>query len=1095
MDVLLRLAQDAPSVVTRKTLLLEVWGDTFVSDDAVSATIIKLRKAFGDDSRLPHVIETVPRSGYRLVAPVERDERQAPTSTPDEPTPTGSRIATVMRCSIAFATVDPGEPDLALWAESIRSTTSTVTSTVERLGGWTCQDSTGLLAIFGAPLAQEHHADRALSAAAEIIDHAIPPSARAPSVRLQIGIASGPVVVSHGPGQDLMVFGEPVLTATSLAAAADDGEALVVSSAEMSRVTSLVTKLEPRAVPHVQGEVQRLVRVSRTTGLWETRSEQGLTSLKGRAEELDRLQVLLARVKVGRGQVVAMVGEPGVGKSRLLFELAELAQSQGFLVHVGHATPVDRHSPYVSWGELIRSATRHRPQGSGNSGVDRAALRAVMDPSDVDESWASIDPDVRRARIVDAVVDALVPDECPVLLAIEDAHWADEASRALTESIATKIARRSCLLVVTTRPSTTGSFAALSYATTTRVDSLGPRQAADLLDSLVGTDPSLREWKEQVLDRAGGTPLFLEESVRSGRATGALLGSGGEYVAGHTRAFEVPPSVQSLIADRIDHLAPHDRALICAAAVLGREIPEELLRAVAQLEENDWHSSVAALQQEELLYQTTSAGRRALVFKHALTRDVAYLGIPSSERRALHDRAADEIAAVGAIRPEMLAWHLIEAGRNREALPQLIDAAKNASQVGSHEDALAHLEQGRGLLDAMPDDNERKGFSLALELATGTALVQTLGPADPRVEAAYDCARELAVDAGSPTERFQAVWGSWFVHLMKGDLTREREYGRLVVEASRELDDDALALEAHHVQWSGLTLAGRPLEAIKHSDIGIETYRQDRHHWLTFSYGGHDPGVCARNLNALARWMTADVEMAHQRSQAAISLANGLAHPYSQLESTQACLDIALLSQDRATLTAEATRLVRLVDEGHLPEVTKGYAEGFLGAALAFSGDLETGATMMRRAAPIWSEFWGAWCFPLDGVYASVLADAGFLDEAVDHVERTLSAAEESGGHWWDAELLRVLARLRLRRDKDLAAAHERCAMAIDLAAQQGALLLELRAASDCVHLTLGSADNEQARRTLEGVLLRVPDQPMFDDREAALRVLEGHND
>ena len=1093
MDVLLRLAQDAPSVVTRKTLLLEVWGDTFVSDDAVSATIIKLRKAFDDDSRHPTVIETVPRSGYRLVADVEREDRPEPAHTPAEPTATGSRVATVMRCTIAVASPDHSDPDPAHWPEVMRRATAAVDSIVERLGGWTSEDSTGVLATFGAPLSLEHHADRALSAAAEILQSVIPQPSGALNTRVHIGIASGPVVVAHGPAQGVMVFGEPVTTASLLAAAAADGEALVVSSPAMSRPTSIAVKLEPVAVPHMPGQVRRLTRVTQTTGLWEARSRQGLISLKGRAEEFDRLQALLARVKAGRGQVVRMVGEPGAGKSRLLFELAELAQAQEFAIHVGHATPVDRHSPYISWGELIRSAAQQPASSSGEGPVDVSALRAVTNPNDLDSSWASIDPEVRRSRIVDAVVDALLPGDQPVLLALEDAHWADEASRSLTEAIATTIARRSCLLVVTTRPTTEDPFAALSYATNIRVDSLDLRQSAELLDSLVGSHPSLDGWKKLVLDRAGGTPLFLEESVRSGRASGALVNSGGQYVAGHSPDFQVPPSVQSLIADRIDHLEPNDRTLVCAAAVLGREIPEELLRSVAQLEENDWHSSVTALQREELLYQTTSGGRRALVFKHALTRDVAYLGISSGERRALHNRAANEISVDRAMSPEILAWHLMEAGRDREALPQLIAAATHANQAGSHEDSLTHLARARELLPAVPAADERQHLSLALELATGTALVQTLGPADPQVEAAYERARELAVDAGSPTERFQAVWGSWFVHLMKGDLTREREYGRLVVEASRELDDDALALEAHHVQWSGLTLAGSPLEAMKHSDIGIENYRPERHHWLTFSYGGHDPGVCARNLNALARWMTADVETAHQRSRAAIALANDLAHPYSLLESTQACLNMALLSLDHATLTAEATRLVDLVDEGLLPEITKGYTDGFLGAALALDGDLNEAETMMRHAAPVWSEFWGAWCFPLDAVYASVLADAGHVDEGLDHVKRTLSAAEDSGGHWWDAELLRVVAGLRLRRDEDVVAAGDTYRMAIQIAADQGALLLELRAASDFVELTQRSKGKDEARRCLADVVSRVPEQEPFADLATARQLLASH--
>jgi tetratricopeptide (TPR) repeat protein len=1083
MRVLLRLVQDAPAVVSRRTLFDEVWGDSFVTEDALSATVIKLRRAFGDDARSPSVVETVPKSGYRLIAPVSWDGHVSVEPEPSAPVPGGMRIATVVRCAVDISDPRPEVTDAEDWHLAMSETVKTVTDAVQRYGGWVSEESTGLLAVFGAPVAQEHHTERALSAAAAL--RYAPPvrSSAGLTVSVRLGVASGPVVVRDGLAGVPTAYGEPTRVASLLADAAAPGEVLVLSSDTATRQALVATEPAQGRIPGVDGEIHRLVAIERGMGHWDARHRQGLTPLRGRAEEMDQLETLLSRAAAGRGQVVAISGEPGVGKSRLLFELVRRSAARGFTTHVGHASPLDRHSPFMAWAGVMRALIGLDDQAALEGSVDNEALTAVLNPAEVQDEWATTDPELRQMRVVDAVMDTLLPSDVPTLIALEDVHWADEASLVLCQAIAARIARRPCLLVTTTRPGQDEGLAVRSYTSRLWVGALTPRQAEAMLDSLVGGHESLDDWKRHVLESAAGTPLFLEESVRAARATGVIIEARDGFHGAQTAAVAVPPSVQSLIAERIDRLATHERLLTCTAAVLGREVPKDVLRSVTPLDDEEWNRAVATLQREELLYETTARGKRALVFKHALTRDVAYAGIELGQRRELHRRAAQAIQTAGLDSPEALAWHLEESGADVAALHHWRRAADVAARAGGYRDALTHLERARALLPSIAETATRDRQELVLALSTGTALVQTVGPTDIRVERAYERAEALARSVGTATERFEAVWGSWFVQLMRGDLGRERELGLQIAELADLLDDDdSLSLEAHHVQWSGLTLAGRPHEAITHSSIGSERYRRDRDHWLTFSYGGHDPGVCAHNVGALARWLTADVKTAREHAEEAQALAESLGHAYSQLESVQAVMAMALLDGDHRSLKTHARRVLRFVEEERLPEVTAGYAHGFLGAAFAAQGRLPEAVETMSQAAPTWSEFWGAWCFPLDSAYAQVLAATGEVDSAIQHLESTLAWADDSGGTWWNAELIRTLAVLRMRASGDSRTAIDTLELAAHVAAEQGAHLLELRALNTLVEMPLGADRQHPAVLRLAHTVGRIPRQPDFPD-------------
>jgi DNA-binding winged helix-turn-helix (wHTH) protein len=1070
MQVLVLLAAEPGSVVSRSELLHLVWGGAFVGDDAVSSAIIKLRRAFDDSARSPRVIETVHKSGYRLIAPitqiesVHRPDTDAPATTDAPPS---VRLATVLRCvfDIEHAPTSPMPPEE--WRRASEAITDAIDRIIRRHGGTAIHESMATMGVFGAPVSQEHHALRAVQAAIEIRQEMQATSSGGGDVARtwRIALASGEVLSTFASGAAApTVYGAPVQRVSSLASAARPGEILLAGETREFAAGLRDVQLDPRA--GVAGGCYTLGERAGWSSPWEARAERGLTPLFGRDHEVGRIEHLLGDVSIGRGRIVAVSGEPGAGKSRLVHEALRLAATQGLDTMVAAASPLEAHTPFFPIRELVvdRLPIGHlmatddefraqREQQRDGSSIDTAALLAVLRPDRPSDDWTLLDPEVRRARSVAAIVDVVIDDERPSLIVFEDLHWADEATLRLVDVIITHIARRPCVVMITYRPEFVDPWSTKSYYAHLPVDVLTSSASGQMIDHLVGHDPSVERWKADVIGRAGGTPLFIEEVVRSARAIGTLTGEVGHLqLSDPSSQHRLPASVLALVADRVDRLSEGAREILWCAAVIGREVPAALLASLVGGPLTDHTDGLDELQSSELLFSARYQRQPGFVFKHALTQEVAYGQIPEHRRRELHRTIADALrssAAGGAqVSPELLARHHSGAEEHALAIEAWVSAASSATRAASFSDALDHLDLARAALALMPHA-DRGPLELAIELAAATTIVQSAGPTDPAVEHSYRRARVLAGTLGTARQRYEAAWGVWFVHLMRGEIGLARPIGDELLQLSIELDDEALQLEAHHVQWSGLSLAGEPSTARLHAEIGVTQYRSERHHWLTFSYGGHDPGVCSRNIDAMALWLLGQPDLARERSASAVALALDLGHPYTQLESLNSALNIALLDGDVDTLLRHAATLRTMVDGGALPVVAASYADGFRANALVLAGDLDEGVSVMRLAAPVWQEFWGAWCFPLDSAFATTLALAGHSDEAIDVIESRLTLVDETAAHWWDAEFHRVLGELvwaSAPADGAPAIAHLERALAV--ARRQEARFLELRAAT-----------------------------------------------
>ncbi len=531
----------------------------------------------------------------------------------------------------------------------------------------------GIMALFGAPLAQEDHARRACYAALRMQErvgrygdevqrtHGVP-------VQIRVGLNSGEVVV-RSIGSDLHMDYTAVGQTTHLAGRMEQMAkpgSILLTPATLRLAEGYVRVRSLGPVP-IRGlgeavEVFELCGAAAGRTRLQVAAAHGLTRFVGRDAEVERLRAALERAGAGHGQVVAVVGEPGVGKSRLVHELAHSHRTDGWLVLEASALSYGKAVPFLPVIGLMKTyfgiddrddPRRVREKVTGKVlTLDDAlrpalpALHALLEVPVDDAAWRRLAADAQRQRVVDAVRRVLLREsqEQPVLLVVEDLHWIDPDTQALLESLVESLPSYRVLLVVNYRPEYQHGWGGKTSYAQIRLDPLEPATAETLLASLVGPDPSLAPLAAPLIERAQGNPFFLEESVRALVDAGALAGQRGAYrLARPVRVLEVPATVQAILAARIDRLAPEDKGVLQCAAVIGHDVPLALLEAVAERPPDEVAGGLKRLQAVEFVYESRLFPEVEYAFRHALTHELAYASLLHERRRALHARVVGAI--------------------------------------------------------------------------------------------------------------------------------------------------------------------------------------------------------------------------------------------------------------------------------------------------------------------------------------------------------------------------------------------------------------------------------------------------------------------
>ena len=520
----------------------------------------------------------------------------------------------------------------------------------------------GIMALFGAPLAHEDHAVRACYAALRM-QQAVKQHAEGVrhrhglTVQIRVGLNSGDVLV-RAIGSDLRMDYTAVGQTTHLAARMEQlaaPGAIVFGPATLDLVEGYVevNSLGPLAVKGLAEpvEVYELVGAGAVRSRLQAASARGLTRFVGRAGELVQLHQALERARAGHGQVVALVGDPGVGKSRLAYEVTHSPRRDGWLVLGTAAVSYGQAMSYWPVISLLKGYFTLQDQDELEEirdkvtdklrAVDtslqpaRSALLALLDVPVDDAAWQRLEPAQRRQGTLDAVKRLLLREarERPVLLLVEDLHWIDAESQALLDSLVESLPGARLLLLVTYRREYQHGWGQKSYYARLRLDPLPPAGADELLHILLGDHQSLTPLRRLLIERAEGNPFFLEEGVRALIEARVLGGTRGQYsLAKDPAALQIPATVQAVLAARIDRLSPAERHLLQTAAVIGVDVPFALLRDIAGLPEEALSTALGRLQVMEFLYEANLFPEVEYAFEHALTHEVAYGGLPRARR-------------------------------------------------------------------------------------------------------------------------------------------------------------------------------------------------------------------------------------------------------------------------------------------------------------------------------------------------------------------------------------------------------------------------------------------------------------------------------
>jgi class 3 adenylate cyclase/tetratricopeptide (TPR) repeat protein len=638
----------------------------------------------------------------------------------------------------------------------------------------------GIMALFGAPLAHEDHAVRACYAALRMQESVKKYAeevrrSHAAVVKIRVGLNSGEVVV-RAIGSDLRMDYTAVGQTTHLAARMEqiaDPGAIVITPETLALAEGYVEVKSLGPVP-VKGladtmEVYEVMGAGPARTRLQAAARRGLTRFVGRDAELEHLRRAQQLAGTGHGQVAAIVGEAGVGKSRLVYEFTHSHRLQGWRVLESASVSYGKATSYLPVIDLMKGYFKLQDRDDLREIREKVtgklltldetlkpalpALLALLDVPVDDASWQTLDPAGRRQRTLDAVRRVLLREarEQPLLVIFEDLHWIDSETQALLDSLVDSLGSARLVLLVNYRPEYQHAWGSKTSYSQLRLDALPAESAGELLEALLGDDPGLVPLKQRLVKR--GNPFFLEETVRTLVETMALAGERGRYrLTQPVQAIQVPATVQAILAARIDRLPPEDKRLLQVASVVGKDVPLALLQAIAELPDEALRRGLDHLQGAEFLYETGLFPDLEYTFKHALTHEVTYGGLLQERRRELHARIVEAIEMLHQDRLggeiERLAHHAVRGELREKAVDYLRQAGLKAAARSALPDARVWFEQALGVLEALPGSQAtlEQAFEIRFELRPVLTMLGEVRRALERLREAEALAEQLNDD-------------------------------------------------------------------------------------------------------------------------------------------------------------------------------------------------------------------------------------------------------------------------------------------------------------------------------------------------------------
>jgi class 3 adenylate cyclase/predicted ATPase len=1021
-------------------------------------------------------------------------------ATPDAPAPADAerRQLTVMFCDLVGSTSLSSRLDPEDLREVIAAYHHAVAEIVAGFDGFVAKYmGDGILVYFGYPRAHEDDAERAVRAGLSSIDAVGRLDVKSVKLQARGGIATGLVVVGdligEGSAQEQSVVGETPNLAARLQALATPAS-LVIAASTRQQVGGLFD-LEDLGPQQLAGfaEPQRAWRVLGESGEI-SRFEalrSGETPLVGREEEIELLIRRWRQAKRGEGRAVLISGEPGIGKSRLTAELSQRIESEPHTRLRYFCSPYHQDSalyPFIVQFEraagFARDDTVAEKLGKlrelltagarGDSEIELLAELLSLPSSAAD---LNLSPQRKRQKLFEALLHQLefLARSRPVLMLFEDAHWIDPSSREFLDQIFDRVPGLHVLLVVTFRPEFQHAWSGQPHVSTLALNRLGEGDGAALVERLAGNSGLSHEIIEEIVERADGVPLFVEELTkavlegahRDNRAT-AVLGTS------PLPNLAVPATLHASLIARLDRLGPVAKEVAQIGAVVGREFSYELIQPVAQRPVRDLETALDRLTNAGLLFCRGVPPHSSYLFKHALVQDAAYATLLRARRQQLHAAIAAalerEFPEIVIAQPELLAHHCTEAGLTQQAIDNWRRAGERAVEGSANLEAIAHLTRGLEILGNLPEGPQREEKELEFRVASlGPLFAARFGSAEG--EHAASRALELSRRVGGDLRSlFRALYGLTMTYSVRGKIHIGRETAEQLLVVGERLHDPEPLGYAHHAMGNTLLWFGELGAARIHLEKGIALYQPEWSRSLAFYFGFNCASNCHFFLGRVL-WHLGYPDRALACAEQAVAIAAGVSHPISRAGalSWAAALHQLRGEAERAREVAETD--LALTTEEVIP-FFRAQAIVLRGWALVEQGQCEEGIAQLGEGLVAYRATGAELeCSHWLALLAEAYRDTGQPEEGLRLIAEALDHVAQTGIVYYEAELHRLDAELRLRLDPpDEQRAEAGFRRALETAGRQQAKSWELRAATSLAGLWGKQGRQTEARELLAPV-------------------------
>ena len=991
------------------------------------------------------------------------------------------RQLTVMFCDLVGSTALSERFDPEDMRELLTMYRQVCASAIHRFGGFVAQYvGDGIFIYFGYPQAHEYAAEHAVRAALEIVKDLS--ELNGTKLEVRIGIATGTVVVGDIVGehteQHHAVVGRAPNLASRLTGIAQPGE--IVVSENTQNLLLGVFELRNLGAMNLKGFTE-------SVNAWQIMGESGvrshshaiydrtnLTPLIARADEVNRLNRCWSEAKAGKGQVVLISGEAGIGKSRLArhferqlalggedFSVCKLYCSENYKNSTLHPiiNEITHKSGLSNTDSRDQSLKKVHALFGESQKIDDVELEIILDFLSIDihrtAEASHLTPDERKSKTFD-ILEEFICSEArtrPSLLIIEDLHWSDPTTLELLDRIVLKrVSELPILVLLTFRPEFQPHWPDEHYITDIKVKRLSPEDSERFLAEMAITPQLPPGVIKKIIERSDRIPLFLEEVFKATNENIALSSKAGRSdVDRSISGTEVPNSLAGSLMERLDRLGAV-KGVAQVAAAIGNAFSSEILADVADLGHAELHEALDQLILSDVIHPRTMVADTTYVFKHALLKDAAYSSLLRGERKRLHAAIARKIEEkhpeTAEREPELLAYHCSEGGIAEQAIDYWQRAGERARERSANSEAIGHISSGLDLLNTLSVGHLNVEREIDLRTSLALALTALHGGGAPEVKEHYSRARVLSqLDSDNP-KHFTVMMGSWLNSFIGGDFHDADKLSNELLDLAKQKEDAAYLVEAKRVRGMTLFCLGNFAEARSSMESALKLHHPEDHRQHAVRFG-LDPRVCCEAYLAQAFLFLGNADDALLRSEHAVRAAEALDHPYTHAFSLAFAAIIRQNLERHEETCALAAKAIQVADENEFQFFAKQQLVVKIWSEAQTNGK-DVALLEMREAL---DEFLASGSTigstRMLSLMAEVYIRSGQADEAEALLEKALHAAHNSGEQIYLAELHRLQAELCLVRTDNPAVA-EVCGhlgRSLSVSEEQKAIFWQLKAA------------------------------------------------